>query len=81
MPDNEIIGEKCEAFECTRVEKIIFESFSLLRSWHQSLYMYISPAVSHFYRTEYEIWVSLGSLAVLKNLDSFVNYSTLEGNC
>ena len=46
-PDNLLPdSEKSEAFECTKVGKIILGSISLIRSWHQSHYIVISPAVN-----------------------------------
>ena len=43
--------------------------------------LYISPAMSHFFRTEYDIWAGLDRLVVLKISEWAVKYATFEGNC
>ena len=47
-----------------------------LRSYRKKS-LYISPAVSHFYGTGYEIWAGL---AVLKIMNWAVKYATFAGN-
>ena len=44
----------------------------------KSLYI-LSPVMSHFYVTEYEIWAGLVRLAKLKTLDWAIKYATFEG--